>query len=120
MDGAQVLEVVLLGQDEDDGVVAIPPARVNLGVRKKNGLRQNVGEAVSGMSCLGESISVWPSASFHEHGFALASRTRDFESIKPSEGNVFGRVCAFSILVSDCGFTITMGQAFFLLQPSVG
>ena len=30
MDGAQVLEVVLLGQDEDDGVVAIPPARVNL------------------------------------------------------------------------------------------
>ena len=33
MDGAQVLEVVLLGQDEDDGVVAVPPARVNLGVR---------------------------------------------------------------------------------------
>lgn len=30
VDGAQVLEVVLLGQDEDDGVVAVPAARVDL------------------------------------------------------------------------------------------
>ena len=56
---------------------------------------------------------MWPSASFHEHGFALASRTRDFESIKPSEGNVFGRVCAFSILVPECGFTITIVEVLF-------
>ena len=41
MDGAQVLEVVLLGQDEDDGVVAVPPARVNLdGCQKKQDLTQ--------------------------------------------------------------------------------
>lgn len=69
MDGAQVLEVVLLGQDEHHSVVTVPPARVNLsekGIVIQEALTHSTSKSI-------------------EIEMGSISR-RDFESSKPPEG----------------------------------
>ena len=79
MDGAQVLEVVLLGQDEHHSIVTVPPARVNLDMM----------------------LDLWVSVSTSLHGIELASR---FRKQKTTIGaKEYGRVCAFSIFLAKFG-----------------